>query len=320
MKDEINILFTSCGRRVELIKKFQEMYFCNNIKGKIHCGDLSDIAPAYHISKYRVLLPPIMNNDYIPFILKYSIENNINIIIPLLDTELPKLSAAKQEFSNNGVSIFISDENIIEYGKNKVLTDIFFRQSNVLTPQIYSSIEHISDFPIILKPKMGSASKGVFIINSEKDLHYHYGQNKDILLQECIIGDEYTIDVWYGFTGKPRCIIPRKRIEVRSGEVSKGITIFDESIINDIMKIDYANSGFVGCITYQCIKNKAGNNYFIEMNPRFGGGVPLSIAAGANFPYAIILEYQKKTIPDDIFKWTRNYMMLRYDQGVYIKR
>lgn len=312
----LKILFTSAGRRVELISSFMKLKENQSYNLEVSCGDLQKTAPAFYIGDFFVKLPPITSDEYMPFILKYCIDNHIDIVIPLLDTELIKFSKWKNKFKKQNIHLLISSLEIISFGMDKKKTELFFKNAGLLTPQILSPLNR-SSFPMILKPISGSASKGIYKIENETDLEYYTNKEKDFLIQHFVDGIEFTIDAWFGLNGNLMTVIPRKRLEVRSGEVSKGMTVNNKNIINDIKKIDRTYKGFEGCITFQCIQDSQSNNYFIEMNPRFGGGVPLSIAAGANLPLALVNEYLNVRIPKDTFAWKENIVMLRYDQGIY---
>ena len=319
MTKPINILFTSCGRRVELIRHFKNILKKENINGKIHCGDLQATAPALFEGDYVVTLPSIFSDNYISYVKEYALRNKINIIIPLLDYELSKLSAAKQDFKDSNINILISDPAIIEYGQDKRNTKSFFEKAGLHTPNIYKNKDDIQAYPVFLKPAIGSASIGAKKIISYNELNFFQQRIEDPIIQEFICGIEYTIDVWFDLNNQLKCIVPRRRIEIRSGEVSKGITVKDSSIIADVQKLAQIYHGFLGCVTIQCIKTKNDKNYFIEMNPRFGGGVPLSIAAGANFPKALIYDFLGYKTDEEFYQWENGLAMLRYDQGLYIQ-
>ena len=106
---------------------------------------------------------------------------------------------------------------------------------------------------------------------------------------------------------------------VRSGEVLKTEIRQDDSIINEIKELvkDYKPCGQ---ITVQLIKDsKTNKNYYIEINPRFGGGAPLSIKAGADSAEALLrllngerLSYQDKKAEDGA-------IFSRFDQSVRVK-
>ena len=75
---------------------------------------------------------------------------------------------------------------------------------------------------------------------------------------------------------------------MRSGEVAKGVTIYDEDITKACIRIAEGLGG-KGQITIQCIM-KDNTPYFTEINARFGGGAPLGIAAGCDAPRWLLAE------------------------------
>ena len=104
----------------------------------------------------------------------------------------------------------------------------------------------------------------------------------DYIVQPFIEGTEYTVDAFCDFEGNPVLITPRVRLAVRSGEVLKTKICQDKTIIAEMNKII---ESFKPCgpITVQLIRDfKTGDDYFIEINPRYGGGAPLSMKAGAD--------------------------------------
>ena len=103
---------------------------------------------------------------------------------------------------------------------------------------------------------------------------------KEPMVQEFIEGTEYSVDVFCDFDSNPITVVPRIRLATRGGEIAKGQISRDREIINDVMRmLDILKP--VGHITIQCMKTKRGIEY-IEINPRFGGGAPMSIDAGAD--------------------------------------
>ena len=130
--------------------------------------------------------------------------------------------------------------------------------------------------------------------------------------------DEYTVDIYFNKFGKLRSLVPRLRIETRAGEISKGVT--SKGIVYDYLKDKLQNlKGVRGCINLQLfVKLKEKLFKAIEINPRFGGGYPLSYAAGANFPKMIIQEYILNEDINFVDDWEDNLLMLRYDSNVFV--
>ena len=130
--------------------------------------------------------------------------------------------------------------------------------------------------------------------------------------------DEYTVDCYFNKHSVLKCAVPRKRIFIRAGEISKGVTKKNRIVTEFMEKLSFLK-GAVGCLTIQIFFHKENEKILgIEINPRFGGGYPLSYLAGANYPLWLIKEYllnQKINVFDD---WKDNLLMLRYDAEVLV--
>lgn len=168
-----------------------------------------------------------------------------------------------------------------------------------------------------MKPRYGSSAKDVNFLPDEESLRFHYSRNVESVIQEYVQGTEFTVDVYAGLDGVPRVAVPRQRIEVRAGEVAKARTVRHPEIIRQSMKLVEALKACVGVVTIQCFLTPGGEIKFIEVNPRFGGGVPLSIHAGADFPRWIIEEHLGRKPRIDPEAWKADLVMLRYDAAVF---
>jgi carbamoyl-phosphate synthase large subunit len=320
MKDNFNILFTSSGRRVALVKKFKEIIKEKNINSKIVTADLKENVPTAFISDNHYIVPKVTDDWYIYELLDICQRERINLLIPLIDNELITLSNYKYLFEDIGVKVLVSGKGLNELACNKEYTYEFFTKNSIKTPKVYSDTELNKgefSFPLLIKPKDGSASKGVTKINTIEELQFFKKYIPNAMVQEFISGEEYTVDVMVDFFRNIKTIVPRKRIEVRAGEVSKGVTIKDEEIIAEVEKVIKLLPDPVGCITVQCFKQFDGNVSFIEINPRFGGGIPLSIEAGANFPLWTIEMCQGEIFIEKDYSWKGNLTMLRYDDAFF---
>ena len=131
--------------------------------------------------------------------------------------------------------------------------------------------------------------------------------------------DEYTVDTYYNKNGKLCCAVPRQRIYVRSGEINKGVTRKNEIIKEFVDKLSTIE-GAVGCLTMQVFFNRNSKQIIgIEINPRFGGGFPLSYLAGANYPNCLIREYFFNQEIKYFDNWEENLLMLRYDDEILVR-
>ena len=314
-----NILITSAGRRVELVDSFKAEGKKIDKNFKVICIDLEpDLSSACQVSDLCFKAPRVTIKEYIIFLKKLCADNLITLIVPTIDTELLVLSECREEFLEHGVQIIISDTSLIQACRNKNYTADLLNRIDIETPAIYD-IKNLS-YPCFVKPYDGSCSVGAFALNDESMLTSDILENPKNMFMELVPEnyDEYTVDVYYDKFGMLKSLVPRLRIETRAGEISKGLTSKD--VVYDYLKDKLCNlKGARGCITLQLFVNLKEKSFkAIEINPRFGGGYPLSYSAGANFPKMLIQEYILEREVDFLDDWEDNLLMLRYDSKVLI--
>jgi len=318
--DPTNLLFTSSGRRVSLIRDFKETYRRHGYAGRVITADLKATAPTAFYSDRHYLVPRVTDPAYIDRLLEICREERIRALIPLIDTELTLLAASRERFEREGVRLVLSSPLLNEIAFDKAGTYQFFRAHDIPTPRVYSDEELKRGehrFPLIVKPRTGSSGQGVTVVRNERELEFFKEYIPGSMVQELVRGEEYTLDAFVDFGGRIKTIVPRLRVETRAGEVSKGITRKDPVLISAAASVVECLPGAVGCITLQCFKQEDGGLSFIEINPRFGGGVPLSIAAGADFPLWTIRMCRGMELGEPDYSWKDNLSMYRYDDAVF---
>jgi carbamoyl-phosphate synthase large subunit len=316
----MNILITSAGQRVSLVRAFQKELNSIYPDGKVFATDMNPfLSAACNISDKFFKVRKVTENGYIEDLLHLCKSQNISMIVPTIDTELLILARNKELFKSKGVEIIISEERFVAICRDKRKTACFFIDHLINVPKMMNKSN--PSFPLFVKPYDGSLSKDTFVIQKPEDLTDYYLSNEKLLFMEYISkeqNDEYTVDMYYGKDNLVKCIVPRKRIWVRAGEVNKGLT--EKNIIVEFLKERlYKITGAVGCLTVQVFLNRLTKEIkAIEINPRFGGGFPLSYLAGANFPKWLIKEYFLHECLSYNDKWEDNLLMLRYDDEILI--
>lgn len=310
----MNILITSVGIRGYLVRYFKEAL---KNKGKVFAADSSEYAPALYDAQGYFIVPDVSNKNYIHELIEICEENKINGIISHNDLELPILAKNKNEFSDKGIEVIVSEPEVIDICYDKYKTFVFMKKKGFSTPKTFVSLEESLkeiergdlDFPLIKKPRKGSASKGIKKIYNKKELQNEFTHRKDIVIQEFIKGDEYGVDVFNNSELIPVAIFAKKKIKMRAGETDKAISVYDEKLIEVIG--DLAKKlGFCGPADIDLIKRD--DEYIImEINPRFGGGYPLSHALGANFPDKIISLINKDTLETNYYKYPDDVLMMK---------
>ncbi|SHI03775.1 carbamoyl-phosphate synthase large subunit [Butyrivibrio fibrisolvens DSM 3071] len=322
----MKIMFTSVGRRVELMQAFRSAADRLSADVTIIGADLVTDAPALYFCDEHLQVVRISDPLYIPNLIKYCSENKVDCLIPTIDTDLNLLAMNKEKFEEVGTKVLISGFDKVKLCRDKNFTADYFISLGLKSPKPVNSVEKFEEavaqgkasFPAFIKPKDGSSSIDAYKVNNIEDLKVYAQKIGDYIIQPFISGREYTIDIFGDYEGNPVFITPRERLAVRSGEVLKTRITQDNKMIEE-MKVLCADYKPCGQITVQLIREEStGDDYYIEINPRFGGGAPLSIKAGADSAEAVIrmlmgqsLSYQEGAARDGA-------IYSRFDQSICI--
>ncbi len=315
-----NILITSVGKRVALVKAFKETAAKLGEGIKVYTTDMNPkMAPAAYISDRCFEVPRVTDNEYPELLLKLCLEYNIGLVIPTIDTELLILAKIKERFSQHGIDIIVSDEAFVSVCRDKRNTGDFFEKHEIRVPKTID--KNNPTFPLFAKPYDGSLSSNLHYIRNAEELTPEILNDPKLLFMEYIdknVYKEYTVDMYYGRDNRLKCAVPRERIEIRAGEINKGRTA-KNPIVGFLKDRLETIEGCVGCICMQLFFHPETYDVIgIEINPRFGGGYPLTYAAGGNYPLFLLWEYflnQKVEYTED---WQDDMLMLRYDDAIFV--
>jgi carbamoyl-phosphate synthase large subunit len=311
-----NVLLSSAGRRVSLLGFLQEAVAGHG--GRVVATDMSAMSAAYHRADAHELVPRCTDPDFVPVMLDLCQRHDIGLVVPTIDTELPALAAARDRFAEIGTRAVVAPPAAIDICSDKRRTHEWLVAEGFPTVAQATAAEVLAApddwaFPLIAKPARGSASIGVRKIDAVDDLA---GIADDIVVQALAPGHEYTVDVYVDLAGTVIEAVPRRRIEVRAGEVSKGRTERHDAAMKVAGRVAERLDGLRGPMNVQIFCEGEDVNV-IEINPRFGGGYPLAHHAGARFAQWLVDE----TIGGRSVRsegWTEGLVMLRYDAEVIV--
>lgn len=285
----MNILFTGVGRRIELLQAFRNaaLVLCKKIK--IYGADMALTAPALAYCNFIRKTVAMKDAGYIENLLQICADDQIDLLIPAIDTDLLVLSENKEQFEAIGTRVMVSAPEKIRICRDKNNTSQFFIDCGLHAPMpVNDWKEYKSGFPAFIKPKDGSSSINAFKVEDIRELEVYARQIGDYIVQPFVEGKEYTVDIFCDWDGEPISIVPRERVQVRAGEVLKTKITMDKVMIEESKALCRAFKP-CGPMTVQLIRDKnTGIDYYIEINPRFGGGAPLSMKAGARSAEALL--------------------------------
>lgn len=322
---QMAMLFTCIGRRVSLLRSFQEA--AEKLKRKVffYGTDTNHLSPALQLCDKAFLVEPVRHARYIDQLLSIVRKHHVKLLVPTVDLDLRLLADHKPQFEHLGCRVLVSEPEVVDICQDKRRTFGFLTKHGFGTPETMSVRMALTadrrgelTWPCLLKRWDGSAGKDIAVVNNRTEMRFFARRIPNAMCQELIQGTEYTCDVYVDFGMQVRCVVPRRRIEVRSGEVSKSQIVKHGEIMSQARRLTELLQAGPGVITLQLFVTDSGRIRFTEINPRFGGGAPLSIRAGADFPGWILQELTggRPRIGFDSFQ--DGLMMLRYDAEVWL--
>ena len=319
---EVNILISSVSNKVWLVKAFQEaLRLEDDIQGKVISIDQDRLSAGLYESDKHYLVPSSEDPKFILEILEICAKEKISLVIPTRDDELLLFARCGELFKEKGIHTAISPIETIRICQDKYYFSRILKVRGIPIPRTFlpGEIKKIDSikYPLMVKPREGSSSQGVYRVNNQEELKFFTGYVSKPIIQEFIDGKEYTVDLFSDFKGKIISIVPRERIFTRGGESVKGKTVKDGEATDYALGISRILD-FRGAITLQYIRSSEGVKW-IEVNPRFGGGCNLSIAAGANSPLFLVQIITGKKISPKIEEFKENLTMLRYSQDFFLE-
>jgi carbamoyl-phosphate synthase large subunit len=321
--DNLTILFTCIGRRVSLLNSFRRAGRQLKIGLSVLGTDTTKLSSAMQLCDKCFPVKPTKHADYIKQLLSIVGSNNVKLLIPTVDLDLKLLAKNRPKFAAAGCCVLVSTPDVVDICQDKRKTFRFLIKNGFDTPITMSPRDALSknklNWPCFLKPWDGYASRGTAIVHNREELLFYSKRVPNCIVQEFVKGTEHTCDVYVDFGMKVRCVVPRKRIEVRAGEVSKGQIVKHPHIMSEAVRLVELLGAGPGIITLQLFLTDDGKIKFVEINPRFGGGAPLSIKAGANFPKWILQESLGEKINICFNGFKDNLIMLRYDSEVWLE-
>jgi len=304
----MNVLLTCAGRRNYLINAFQEAL---QGRGQVFAADCLLEAPALQEADQGFLLPSVTDADYDRELLRLCREQQIGLLIPLNDLELPRLATLTAALSTSGTLAVVSSPEVIERCSDKLVTADFLNKHQIPGPRTYLALDDVLDLfqhsdahSVIVKPRWGSGSIGIqFAANAEElRLAYHFAglavknsclgnsggspQEPSLLIQERVIGPEYGLDVINDLQGRYVTTLVKRKLSMRAGETDRAVTVHDPELEALGQRLGQV-LGHVGNLDCDVIVSPEGPRV-IELNPRFGGSYPFAHQAGANLPAVLL--------------------------------
>jgi carbamoyl-phosphate synthase large subunit len=318
----VNILFMSVGRRVELVRAFRDAYERLRLAGRIIAMDIDPLAPGLRVADIPLIVPRLDDPAFAPRLIEACREHQVSLVFPLIDPDIPVLGRLAPDLAAIGAhAATISSEHVATVS-DKWQTYQFFNRLQLPTPKSWLPGDvdpERLEYPVFVKPRFGSASVHTYAARDPEELRFFQRYVPNAIIQELLPGPEITSDVVCDHTGSLLGVVSRRRIEVRWGEVAKGVTCLDPAFVTACRRIASVLRP-AGPITVQGLL-KDDVVHLTEINARMGGGLPLGIAAGADSPRWLLARAADLPVEiPPVGSYQKDVYLSRFDESVFLSR
>jgi len=314
----MNVLLTSVGRRAYLVDYFKEAL---GDSGKVIATNTVAETTGMFAADDAIVVPAAKDPAFVDSLLDVCQAHDVSLLCSLHDWEAPYIAASAQRFQGIGVCLVMPTLEIVNICLDKYKTFLFAERNGVRSPKTYLSEEAIAEallrgevaFPLVLKPRWGQGSIGLRIVHDLAELASAYHSlnqeikdggfahladldTSQIVIQECLIGQEYGVDIVNDLNGEFASCLVKKKLGMRAGETDSAITL-QHPRIEALGRTISKATRHLGNVDADFFELEDGEVALLELNPRFGGGYPFSHLAGANVP-AALLAWRSGGIPN----------------------
>ena len=314
----LNVLVTAASRRVPLVRAFREALDTLGVTGQVFVTDVNPLSPAVHVADRAFRVPMATDSDYLRVVADLCEREDVGLVVPTIDDELPVFASAIETFSGRGIRVAVSGPETIEVCNDKYQTCQRLRGAGVPAAESWlpADLPRTERLPMFVKPRGGRGSVQAFAATTPKELAFFVDYVHDPVIQEYLRGPEFTLDVFCDFEGRPLSVVPRERVVIRAGVIDRGRTANDPALIELGLACCRALR-FAAAVNIQC-RVVNGVPTVFEINPRFSGGIPLTIAAGADFPKWLVELALGRGVPARIGEFSANLWMTAYESAFFL--
>jgi carbamoyl-phosphate synthase large subunit len=286
---------------------------------RIVAADMDRFASGLYLvpAEQRVLVPPGLAAEFPDSVLGWCRQFGVDVLFPTVDVELPVLAARRDEFARAGVALASPSLSTLETCLDKLL--LAQRCDGVLpvprTDLLGPAAAVGRQYPVVVKPRRGAGSRGISFVDSEAEL-LSLGSDDTRLVQDMLPGEEYSVDVFADLDGHIIAAVPRSRLRVDSGVSVAGSTFHDEELEQAARRVATA-IGLTTVANVQLRRDREGRAALLEVNPRFPGAMPLTVAAGVDMPSLTLDAMLGRSLPTAVD--FREIAVVRYLEDVFLQ-
>jgi len=314
----MNVLITAGSRRVPLVAAFGNALRRDGGRGRVVVADVDASSPAVHVADRAYRVPFSSEPGYVEALLDICVSERIRLVVPTVDDELEVVARARDRFGAVGAMLAASSPETAALCNDKYRACLHLTACGIDAARSWLPATLPSDPPDVLfiKPRVGRGSVGAHLIRNRREREFFTTYVADPVIQEFLEAPEYTIDMLCDGAGRPLSIVPRQRTVIRAGVSDRGRTVKSDVLETLAIRVAAAIP-FQGPVNIQC-RMRQGTPAIFEINPRFSGGIPLTIAAGADFPAMLVRMARGEAVSPSLGAFQPDLWMTKYDTAIFL--
>lgn len=253
--------------------------------------------PGFSACDRRILMPDIRSSRYLPCLLELCRSERIDALLSFFDPDVDALSRSRAAIEDAGVTPILPSASVSRISFDKSRTPRFLAEIGLRSAETWLDIRSAEraiargelKFPVVVKPRFGFGSRDLFVARTPPELSAFYHYAPDMMIQRWLPGSEYHLDVLNDLDGRVLAVVPKRKTAMRAGETDQAVTVADPTLLalGERLGTELGRLGHVGPLDVDVFVHE-GEPFVLELNPRFGGGYPLSHLAGADFPGLLV--------------------------------
>ena len=310
----MNLLFSCIGKRG---------YIASYFRPHLTSGDRlvgtsnTKWTPGFCACDAAYIMPNLDSAEYHEAVLNLCDQESINGILTFLDPDIVRLAEIKPQLLDQGTIPIIPDLETAQVCFDKYETFKFLKANGFQTPESFVHIEEARQsvekgdltFPLIVKPRSGFGSRATFVARNDAELEVFFNYEPGMLIQEFIDGDAFDFDILGDLNGQPVSVVLWRKLRSTQGETEHVITCKDSTLLELGVRLGECLK-HIGPMDVDLFVNDRGV-FVLEMNPRFGGGYPVSQLAGADFPGLILKMLNGESLTSQIGNYQDDVVMIK---------
>jgi carbamoyl-phosphate synthase large subunit len=306
------VLFTCAGQRVDIVDAF------GRAGATTIATDVDPLAPALYHAHRHALVPRVDDPDYIPALAALVAEHDVRLVVPLTDLDQTLLAHGRGALAP--ALVLVPDAEVCERMADKYLAHVFFEEHGIASPRSWlpGDVPEDARYPLLVKVREGFGSRHIYRAHTGRELDFFLGYTQvDSFVQECCLGEEFSVDVFCDLEARCLNAIPRTMIQSKGGESIKGMAIKDWELIEHARRVA-ETIGVLGPANIQCFREPGGTLPVTDVNLRFGGGFPVPLAAGSRYP-ELALELARGERPEPMLgEFRAGVVMTRFFSHLWL--